>query len=953
MLRYLTPYKKSGKFIALCTVFLLLTNTVSFSQSQNKQWFFGLGAALDFMTSPPTILLNSAMTPSTSFNEGTASIADPVGNLLFYTDGITIWNKSHQVMANGTGLLGDFSTTQSALIVKQPGSYNIYIVFTLADTGTPDGLRYSVVDMNLAAGMGSVTVKNILLSTPSTEKLTGTKHCNGIDTWVVSHDANSNVFRSLLVTSSGVNGTATLSTAGAVIYGGPGTLGQMKISTNGKKLGAAVWNPTYPSYYELYDFDNATGIVSNQLVLPIPTVYNVPLAPAPYGCEFSPDGTKFYGSTYPTSKLYQWDLCAGSPTAIVNSQYTIAASFTEQMQLSTDGKIYVSRTNKQMLGAIQNPNAAGAACNYIDLAQSVSPRACSYGLPNFIVETVHAPFVYTINPALGCNTVTFTAPPAPTLSLTSCSSNGYSIIDFAWYFGDPASGAANTSTLNNPSHIYPGQGTYTASLVYRYNNSCGGINADTLKHEIKVGALTLTNTTGFFLCSGKSFTLTATGAQTYTWSTGASTSSISVSPTTTTTYTVYGTDINACPYKSVQTINVFNTPTLSVSGTTVICPGFQAILKASGAASYSWSTGSVNSQLVVIPPSNTTYTVFSNLNGCVSEKTISVILKRPDVFINGSTTLCPGSSVTLTASGTQDYVWSTGVNTATVVLTPTAVSTAYTVQGMDSKSCTNTETVLITLVTQPATTEFNYSSPVCEKGNNLSPSLTVGFTPGGNYYSQSLAIDPATGLIDMSTASPGTHEVNYFFSANGCFSSGSSLDTVVILPAPLLNLAPHLDLSPGSSTTLSVSGGISYTWSPGDYLSCSTCDNPVASPPQDIEYCVLSDNGGCPAKACITISVTCETDNDYSVPNAFSPNGDGNNDKFCLQGWSGCLAEFSVLIFNRWGEKVFESADAGFCWDGLYKNIPLDPDVFVYVIRAKKTSRTEPITKKGNITLLR
>ncbi len=116
---------------------------------------------------------------------------------------------------------------------------------------------------------------------------------------------------------------------------------------------------------------------------------------------------------------------------------------------------------------------------------------------------------------------------------------------------------------------------------------------------------------------------------------------------------------------------------------------------------------------------------------------------------------------------------------------------------------------------------------------------------------------------------------------------------------------------------------------------------------------MFSDMGGCPAKACITIAVTCETENDYSVPNAFTPNGDGNNDKFCLQGWSGCLTEFNVLIFNRWGEKVFESTDPDFCWDGLYKNIPLDPDVFVYVIKAKKSNRAEPINKKGNITLLR
>src|SRR5688572_19536349 len=132
------------------------------SQNETKQWYFGGQAGWDF-NGPPTILTNGMMNPW----EGCASIADPTtGTLLFYTDGITVWNKMHAVMANGTGLMGNSSSTQSGVIVRRPGSTNIYYIFTVDAQAAPNGLRYSTVDLSLAAGNGSVTVKNTPLQTP-------------------------------------------------------------------------------------------------------------------------------------------------------------------------------------------------------------------------------------------------------------------------------------------------------------------------------------------------------------------------------------------------------------------------------------------------------------------------------------------------------------------------------------------------------------------------------------------------------------------------------------------------------------------------------------------------------------------------------------------------------------------------------------------------------------------
>jgi gliding motility-associated-like protein len=168
-----------------------------------------------------------------------------------------------------------------------------------------------------------------------------------------------------------------------------------------------------------------------------------------------------------------------------------------------------------------------------------------------------------------------------------------------------------------------------------------------------------------------------------------------------------------------------------------------------------------------------------------------------------------------------------------------------------------------------------------------------------------------------------------------------------------LNISPSVTIAPGNSATLHVSGAASYAWSPADFLSCATCDSPVVtSPSQNTRYCVVSNSGECPASACVDVFITCETNKDFSLPNAFTPNGDNNNDAFCLQGWNECTSDFRILIFDRWGEKVFESNDPSFCWDGIFRGQPLNSGVFVYVVHVKKF-KGEVLDKRGNITLIR
>jgi hypothetical protein len=510
------------------------------AQKETCKWYFGNKAALDFSSGSPVSVSNSTMTAI----EGCASVADAQGNLLFYSNGLEVFNKNHQYLDNSSNpfLIGQTSSTQSSLIIKRPGSGNLYYIFTTGASGTGT-LAYSVVDMSLSAGMGSVTVKNNTLIGSVTEKLTATKHCNGADFWIITHKYNSTEFYSYLLSASGVNSTPVISSVGSVHAPGTNTvsfIGAMKISPTGKKLGLGIYREQ--NNIELFDFDNLTGQVSNPIILGTHTGY---------ACEFSPDGTKFYAvdvvSQSNPGRIHQWDLCAGSASAIIASKQSVntVSVIAGAMQLSTDGKIYISENTLSSLGVINNPNLTGTAMNYVPQAVALSTGTCASGLPNFVGSDFRdkGTTAYTLSCSSG--NFTFNSP--------GCSSGGYSLTSAAWNFGDPASASSNTSILLNPIHSYPSNGSYTVTFVAHYN-----CFSDTLKQVISVSTLpTLSVTGNKNLCTGNATTLNVTGASQYTWSNSKNTSSVVLNPSVTTVYSVTGTStLSGCSSTNVFTVSV-------------------------------------------------------------------------------------------------------------------------------------------------------------------------------------------------------------------------------------------------------------------------------------------------------------------------------------------------------------------------------------------------------------
>ena len=262
----------------LCAGFISLS-----AQKQNFVWYFGNSAGLDFKTAPPTPLLGEISTV-----EGVATIADQNGDLLFYTDGTFVWDRSHSVMPNGSGLAGGFSSTQSAVIVPLPNSCTKYYLFTAEDQFTDGGVAYSIIDMALHEGYGDVipSTKNTAMVDLTAEKLAATVHTNGVDTWILTHTLNSNNFYAFLLTENGLNPTPVISSVGTVYAENGWYNGPIRISHDGSRI---VHAATFSQMVEILDFDNATGQVTNPQNL-----YALFDDERIYGVEFSPNDSLLY-----------------------------------------------------------------------------------------------------------------------------------------------------------------------------------------------------------------------------------------------------------------------------------------------------------------------------------------------------------------------------------------------------------------------------------------------------------------------------------------------------------------------------------------------------------------------------------------------------------------------------------------------------------------------------------
>jgi gliding motility-associated-like protein len=628
----------------LIIIILLLFSFVLNAQNQNKIWYFGNHAGLDFNSGIPIALTDGQLNTS----EGCSTISDSAGNLLFYTDGISVWARNHLVMPNGTGLAGHVSTTQSALIIPMPGSIDKYYIFTIMELG--GAMKYSIVDMTLNSGFGDVILssKNTLLHNTVSEKQTAIKRCDG-KIWLLSHEWGTNNFFADLIDSSGIS-ASVISGMGTVHSGSTlNSIGSMKFSQQGDRIALAMGAF---KQFEVFDFDINTGIISNAITLGS-TSYNICS-----GVEFSPNGKLLYCSSALTSQVFQFNLMLGSASAIAASSTIVGTGvdYLCAMQLGTDGKIYVAKTTTSSTGpssldVINNPDITGTSCNYLSGGVSLAAKQSLAGLPNFMIRAVETSNISLSGPANMCigQNVTLTA------------SGG---TNYQWSGGIISIDSIVTVSPTEPTAYF-----------LTSTNSCG---SDTDTIIVNVESIQDISVTGnSLICLGNSTILTATGSSIFNWS-GAifsSSSSVTVTPSFTSAYYVTGS-VNSCGGDTDTIIvNVENIQDVLVTGNTITCFGDSTILTATGGSTFSWS-GSIfaSSPTVTVAPGSTSiYYVTGSANFCGSDTdTITVIVNQqvPAQFSYAIGTCNSRISFNNLAPGADNYTWNFGDGSFSTAFSP-------------------------------------------------------------------------------------------------------------------------------------------------------------------------------------------------------------------------------------------------------------------------------------------
>ena len=585
----------------------------------------------------------------------------------------------HQIMANGTGLYGDFSSTQAAIVIPKPLSQNVYYIFTADALPGMNGFNYSVVDMSLQNNLGEVTQKNIPLITDTClEKITAIKHCNGRDVWVMAHTWRSNQFRAFLVTPTGVSSAPVISNVGTVLNQDLfNLLGYMKASPDGKRIAAAYSRKNTPDFLELFDFNNGTGVVSNPILLPgSSNPANLTYDEGLYGVEFSPDGKLLYATANyqehmdSASKcfLFQYDLSNPLPAAILASKKiidSIRARLGGALQLAPDRRIYLSFSQNFFLGAIRNPNNVGSACNFysdeIQISQSyldtVQPR---YGLPTFF------PYFFR-NPIIATGNCQFS-------NISFSLENAIDLDSVKWNFDDPPSGINNYSSSFGPTHIYSSEGAYNVTVVLFYNGGC----TDTLSKAIHAGPFQVYLGNDTTLCVGDTLQLRMNiPAASNLWSTNSTDTIINVFQNG--TYWIRA-KLGDCTASDTIQVIFRNLPTFSLGQDTAVCstspidlfptPNYPDV-------SYLWNTGATTQIININLPGTYWLKIRENsFSNCSFTDTILVGPKQlPNFYLGNDTSICERDTIILDATvmGASGILWNTGAVATTIKVTQPGV----------------------------------------------------------------------------------------------------------------------------------------------------------------------------------------------------------------------------------------------------------------------------------------
>jgi trimeric autotransporter adhesin len=496
--------------------------------------------------------------------------------------------------------------------------------------------------------------------------------------------------------------------------------------------------------------------------------------------------------------------------------------------------------------------------------------------------------------------------------------------------------------------------------------SCAPATATTVVTIIPSSTITVNSAT---VCPTTSAILTANGSATYSWSPGTglsqtSGSIVTANPAATTVYTVTGGN---CVTPGTSTVTVVPSCSITVNSAT-ICAGASATLTASGGGPYTWSpatglSSTSGASVTASPAVTTVYTVTSSSGGFNTSSTSTVVVNPNPTVVASNTTICQGSSATVTATGASGYAWTpaTGLSTTTgsvVVASPT-VSTTYTITGTAVSGCTATAVAAVGVNAAPVVT-LGLNSVGCAP-------LCVSFTSSSSTPAQSCQwnFGNGNGLAGCNTYYCYYVAGSYSISLTvtdfiGCVGTGTASATVYPVPDANFNATPQPTsiLEPEIQFIDLTSNAVISSWSWDFGVQGLLSDTSRVQHPkylyQDtgsyLVQLVVSTAYGCTDS--IVRLVRINDDYELYVPSAFSPNADGVNEVF-LPMMSGVqLDSYKFYVFDRWGNQVFESTELYKGWDGTYKGDVVMEDVYVWKIELRTT---EGVKKRaqGHVSVLR
>lgn len=750
----------------------------------SNQWYFGDKAGIDFNETPPLALTDG----ESQSPEAAATISDIDGELLFYTNGTTVYNKEHTRMFNGDNIGGDSTSAQGALIVQLPDDETIFYIF-MTDPAWGDqtfDLNYAMVDMKLDTARGGVILKDRPVYFRSTERLTASSPGGNL-VWLLSHEFGNNTFRAYPIDTTGIRAPRLSSVGTRLSSATEGhSRNSMKLSADVSKVAMTIAGAE--NFVEVFDFVDSVGEVTNPLKINIGE-------PAPaeiYGVEWSSDNQKLYVTTRGggNSKLLQFDVDTTDVATIEASKFEVANDAQEfgQIQTGPNGVIYMAVDGAGALGTINSPNADDAGVGFVLAGFDLAGQTSTLGLPNFVQNQSQPPPGPSLTVGPGCRG-----------QVINMSANGTSNIDtYEWIFGD-GQGTGPMAPMDT-SHVYNLPGDYTVQV--RITNVCGldtllsqaiTINVDIPRPTVP-GVSALCDDT-LILDAYEGSPQLALPTFIYNWSTGDTTQTVSI--TVPSTLTVSVTDrATGCVSDTVTVLVGDGRPQVDLGPPMTLCQdvAFGPLDAGNPGASYAWTINGTNSGSGRFQNVNSSVAgvfdyevaVTDPITGCIGRSTLNITVnEEPQISLTTVATLACGASdgsinLTFTSSGNFDYdVISGGAGSTSVMAGSFSGPGSINIPGLAAGNYSVTATNQVTGCSNTISANIN------DGNTQFLATLTPvpGCSTTGNVSDLG---DLTLNLTDNGGGLPSTFDYELIDNAGVTVQSGSS--TAAALPLSLTDL---------------------------------------------------------------------------------------------------------------------------------------------------------------------